>query len=237
MPRTNLSDVFTRDEIKATGAKIIARNTFQRTDPATGAVITRLHRTDIVTRYPDGTEVLTSGGWQTITTRDRINLASRFRLTQRKGVWYVGDGEGNEVPFRDGITLPRDFGGPGAQAARRAGEEAEALRKAVKKFSLLIKAGEPLPQPGPGDCWLCMMRDADGKTLGEMRGVEGEREHLLGHIEEGYMHGSLIVNAFRHCGYRDAGIAYYFGRASDYAVTAARRAVRRYLYAKLGLAV
>src|SRR5207249_5341140 len=33
----------------------------------------RLHRTDVVTFYADGRITLSTGGWETVTTRDRIN--------------------------------------------------------------------------------------------------------------------------------------------------------------------
>jgi hypothetical protein len=35
-----------------------------------------------------------------------------------------------------------------------------------------------------------------------------DTEHLREHIKENYMHGSLIVNALRFCGYRDQGIRF-----------------------------
>jgi hypothetical protein len=57
--------------------------------------------------------------------------------------------------------------------------------------------------------------------------------HLLNHIEEGYLPGSLIVNALRFAGIEDAGIAFYL---HDTKHARARNAVRRYIGRKLGLA-
>lgn len=65
---------------------------------------------------------LNSGGWQTATTKTRINQFSnefcngRFRVTQEKGDWYVylfdaaysANGELMRVPFADGLTFPID---------------------------------------------------------------------------------------------------------------------------------
>lgn len=72
------------------------------------AVAIRLHRTDVVIFRPDGSIVLNSGGWRTVTTLDRINavLPARYFVRQRKGEWYFGDRVRNaEVPFTDGFTI------------------------------------------------------------------------------------------------------------------------------------
>lgn len=37
------------------------------------AIAVRLHATNIVTYHPDGTIVLNTGGWNTVTTRDRMH--------------------------------------------------------------------------------------------------------------------------------------------------------------------
>jgi hypothetical protein len=52
------------------------------------------HATVILSFYPDGTFQFTNGGWQTKTTKDRLNLFSRewnlgFGIHQSKKVWYL----------------------------------------------------------------------------------------------------------------------------------------------------
>jgi hypothetical protein len=70
----------------------------------------RLHSTDVVLIRPDNTYVLNSGGWQTNTTKDRINYYSPARLWQRKGEWYLSQGSDSDpIPFVDGIII--DDGG------------------------------------------------------------------------------------------------------------------------------
>lgn len=53
------------------------------------AIAIRLHATDVVTYHRDGRIVLNSGGWRTVTTRDRINGYSPARVYSEHGVWYV----------------------------------------------------------------------------------------------------------------------------------------------------
>lgn len=59
--------------------------------PFTYAV--RYHNTDVVT-YNAEKITLRTGGWKTVTTKLRMNQASRqfdlgYGVSQRKGVWYV----------------------------------------------------------------------------------------------------------------------------------------------------
>jgi hypothetical protein len=51
-----------------------------------------LHNTAVVTIHADGTYTLRSGGWETVTTKDRINKYSPARIWQRKFVWYLANG-------------------------------------------------------------------------------------------------------------------------------------------------
>lgn len=60
----------------------------------------RLHNTDVVTIHADGTYTLSSGGWQTRTTKDRINLYTLAMVRSIKGIWYVKDTE-----FKDGMRI------------------------------------------------------------------------------------------------------------------------------------
>jgi len=62
----------------------------------------QLHNTIVVTIHKDGTYTLNSGGWQTVTTKQRINEYCPVRVNQRKFQWYVGD---EDIPFRDGIKV------------------------------------------------------------------------------------------------------------------------------------
>lgn len=64
----------------------------------------RLHNTDVVTYHPDGTATLYTGGWMTVTTKDRINAWSPARVSstnsktaERLDGERVGDDYGADV--------------------------------------------------------------------------------------------------------------------------------------------
>jgi hypothetical protein len=81
------------------GRRKLGNNTYLHAlDADTFAV--RLHNTDVVKIHADGTYTLTTKGWQTVTTKDRINNYSPVRIHQKAFVWYVGDKE-----FVDGMKV------------------------------------------------------------------------------------------------------------------------------------
>jgi hypothetical protein len=65
------------------------------------SVSIQLHGTKVVVIYPNGLYKLNSGGWQTSTTKDRINKYSPVKVYQKKHVWYLQDG----TPFEDNILV------------------------------------------------------------------------------------------------------------------------------------
>ena len=69
-----------------------------------GTVAVMLHSTYVVKIHPDDTYTLNSGGWQTHTTKDRINQYSPVRVYQRAYTWYV-ELNGKEYPFIDGMVV------------------------------------------------------------------------------------------------------------------------------------
>lgn len=66
----------------------------------------RYHWTDVVTAYQDGRVVLTSGGWRTSTTKERINryLPVGYVLYQQKKTWWLSTPDGT-VEFEDDMVL------------------------------------------------------------------------------------------------------------------------------------
>lgn len=243
MPRTNLSSQFDSATIKATNARIVKRNTFERQEG--GETVIRLHGTDIVRKHPNGSVTLNSAGWKTVTTKDRMNdhMPAGCQLYSDKGQWFVrkgswGDANALIVPYFDGMVVPRDVKAPKAKGAKLAAKE-DALRKQIRRFVCDVPLKGPFPAPSNGDCWFCMMRTKapptdrnryfplrSGHTLGEA----GDNEHVLSHIKERYLHGSLIVNALEWAGYRNPQMIYQMGLGDSI-----RRALKRYLYRQCGL--
>ena len=85
----------------------IANNTYMETDH-NGVITYRLHHTTVVTVFPSGCVRFSSGGWQTVTTKNRLNrYGCGYCIYQRAGEWFVSHPQiPRDVPFFDGITLP-----------------------------------------------------------------------------------------------------------------------------------
>jgi len=66
-----------------------------------GSVAIELHGTKVVVIHPDDSVTLNSGGWQTSTTKDRINKYSPVKVYQKKYQWFLSDG----TPFQDGMIV------------------------------------------------------------------------------------------------------------------------------------
>ncbi len=94
----------------------IGNNTFEITYENGDRAI-RLHYTDVVTTHPDGSYTLDSGGWDTVTTKQRMNQYSNASVWQEDYTWYVQSNRptvacpaGDEpLKFYDGMKF--DFNG------------------------------------------------------------------------------------------------------------------------------
>lgn len=159
----------------------------------------RLHDTHVIVWYEDGSIVLNSGGWRTVTTKARINeyLGNGYGISQEKGQWYiVKHGDWTKLCiFEDGITFSPEGEITGGKPV---GEEKKALklRKTVNryadKFAHAFDSGK-VSKPGAGDCFYCQMREVKtGKPLGECSHDNG---HILAHLEENYFVPSLLNRA------------------------------------------
>lgn len=63
--------------------------------------VVRLYNTDIIKIYPDNTQVLFSGGYRTVTTKNRISNYSFTRVNQDKHIWYLRNG----TEFTEGVRV------------------------------------------------------------------------------------------------------------------------------------
>lgn len=242
--RTNLSDSFRQVPVPFQGKpRIVAPNTFAYTN-AEGNEVIRLHLTDIIEKLPGDRVKVSSGGWKTMTTKARLNafMPNGYRVWSGRGTWEVHH-NGDKVPFVDGMTLPDAFTGNERAVAERVGASDAKLKEQIKAFVLKsLPSNKPIPQPSNGDCWYCLMFDKE-EPVGDQKylGNDSEKparvrnsDHLLQHIKEGYMTGSLVVNAMRDAGFKDVGISLIcYSSRPDY--NRVRRVVRRYLQKRLGL--
>lgn len=75
-----------------------------------GRTAVQYHATEVVV-FDQNTITLNSGGWQTVTTKRRMNQVANeyglpFQVFQRKGDWFVTIGN-ETVKFHDGMQFAR----------------------------------------------------------------------------------------------------------------------------------
>lgn len=155
-----------------------------------GEIAVKYHGNIVVTYYRENQVVggpvttLTSAGWRTLTTKERINAfgPEGFHVYQERGAWYLRNYRtGKQWVFADGITIDT-FGN-----VYNAGAESDVL--AVRKLTQQIKqycvayakalVDGKIERPGAGDCFYCQ---------GHLPG----KDHLQSHMEEGYLVPSLL---------------------------------------------
>jgi hypothetical protein len=161
-------------------------------------LIVELFEKDIMFYRPNGTIMLDSCGWRTVTTKQRFNeyLPHPWSVYQDRSVWYVGWGYWNGKEerrvwvYEDGCMIDGD-------SIEGVGEDPDKLKKLnrqvgtyVNGFVAALFEGD-VPAPGPGDCWMCLMVTGDGESLGDITGSD----HILSHIEEKYYVPSLLMRA------------------------------------------
>ena len=194
----------------------------------------RYHQTDVVKYYPDARIELDSGGWRTLTTKDRINrgLPPGYRLTQASGVWFL-----NEEPYQDGITITKSGQITGHGTYNPKADKA--LKRRVKEYASKCAQAVPLDRPDGGDCWYCNLVTEGGQTLGD---AAKDTEHLMSHIEAGYVVPSLVYRAIEENynapmafwqAFKDTG----WSNDREFGRQAVRKAVYRYILKRMGFAI
>ena len=192
-------------------------------------VVLRLHETDILTAKPNGSVVVNTGSWRTVTTKARLNdwIKDGLGIYQNRGVWYWTKRDPNNwghAVFSDGDVI----GPRGALKASADDEEVKRVKKLTSKinaFAKLCASQVPMDPPGPGDCLYCQM-EREGKNL--------DTDHLMSHMEEGYVVPSLVYRALREINSTDFLMALTFSKG-DHSMSRSvapmhvQRAVRRYL--------
>lgn len=155
----------------------------------------RLHETDVVKFYPDHMEAYT-GGWYTRTTMDRITdyIPGIHTVSH---VWYMPDGS----LFYEGVKV--DY--TGRQISKSVKPEAtvkktDKLKKRINTYCQKVRKAleKGIEVPGGGDCWHCVMKTEEGKTMGDISDPAG---HLMEHIRQGYVVPALIWNSVKEAGY------------------------------------
>lgn len=151
----------------------------------------RYHETDVILAREDGRVILDSGGWRTLTTKERMCAFGPCNVSQVRGVWYLKFWE-REYVFADGIMLNERTGNvTGAGVQDDDLKFRKAVKGYVKQYVGAMQSGELGKAPGSGDCLFCLC----GMQGGDVQDSDGA--HLRSHIEESYLVPSLGVCVLR----------------------------------------
>lgn len=161
-----------------------------------GIVRYRMYQTDIVT-VDKGVIILDNGGWATRTTKNKINqilediTAQYNSIFQKGGVWYY---KNILTPFFNGMRINNN--GKVLNASKGVPELKRKVRikKLIDRYCKKLNKLKTLPLPDSGDCWWC-------SGFASIRCSNSD--HLLFHLKEQYIHGTLILNALKARGYGD----------------------------------
>lgn len=200
----------------------IANNTrvIRRSDDS---IAIKLHNTDILTFHSNGAIQLFTGGWKTVTTKDRMNrfLPSGIGVYSEKFIWYLTIGDwrnGKKYLYEDmmwidanGNVIDQDLN----PIPEHSPEAEKAKRKQLRKIDSFIRKGLKRLAAGEitqsmGDCFICQAFNgqpiADVMYKGELK--DGQLvttpykeapylDCLQSHIDENYFHFSLVMNAVK----------------------------------------
>lgn len=198
--RSNIMTYATLEELLRGSMSVkLNHNTYaQRRGPECIAV--QFHATDILLFFKDGRLRLTSGGYRTRITLDRIHasLPDGCTLLQRKGRWFLDLPEKKGVPFEDGIEIAWIDGTWQliSDLDEECRLETEHLLRKIDDYChhLTNKIIAQAKEDQEGDCFDCGLYTVDGKRpAGD---VFNNHAHLLVHIEEPYYPYALLINAY-----------------------------------------
>jgi len=163
-----------------------------------GTIVVRLHQTDIIQYKPNGTILLHSGGWKTVTTKARMNefLPRQYGIMQVKGVWYVHltTDFNKDLVYNDGMKLTKSTKPVNEKVLKTRQKKNDRITNQIKKYAdRYIEAlfDGKVESPSGSDCWQCsMMYDKNNDR----------QDHYDNHLTNMYFVPSLIVNALKEMG-------------------------------------
>lgn len=228
-------------------AKRVANNTLHLS-LSNGDEVTRLHDTDIVTRHPDGSITLNSGGWRSVTTKERIhgalprpaNPASNLPYDSpeyesaleewRKGLWFLSSEKGlwtlttpkGHFPFVDGMRVKAD-GTPLNKRSLEVAEDRADRDKLLIRYYLRKLKAKGWADPA-GDPWI----------VPDARGLFPE-DTVRDWLREGYVTQRLVYSALKWAGCGDVWIGIVLRGNGTNLQSHELNKVRRYLKRCLGL--
>jgi hypothetical protein len=228
---------------KNTMDRPIANNTrvIQTSDDRIGI---KLHNTFIV-KYFDNTHLdcinygdliqFDTGGWKTVTTKDRMNRFCPIDIWSERHVWYISIGNWTDknrkvYHFEDNMFFKpsdnkfyRKEQGQLVELKPFSKAKEKAKRKQLKSIDTFIKvyieklASGKLKYPDLGDCFYCQgesnpeiakkMFIGELDSSGQLVTKQGiDSDHLLSHIKEKYYVSSIVWSAIRSQCYDPTGM-------------------------------
>jgi hypothetical protein len=195
-----------------------------------GFIAVRYQRTDVVTYREDGSIVLNSDGYHTLTTRQRINEYAPIKTWSERGVMFIGQGypwRQPGSPYVDGIVISADGSLILPERAKEELTTREEISRRIRKYAALVRSaverGE-MSTPELGDCLLCQIelsrrmeraRVDVGSSFPALAAATYtandelvSADHYLSHLEEGYVMGSLLANAILARNYGNPAVVF-----------------------------
>jgi hypothetical protein len=179
----------------------------------------KLHRTIVIKHFKDGSIELNSGGWNTRTTRDKINTYSppEISVYTKNNIMYLRH-KSIDYIFEDKMCIKTDGSifnqydekiNPSSliKKEKTARKELKQIKEYCKAFADIV-ISQKLENPGPGDCWCCLshVSNSDVPTIqtlhanGKVTDGFDEKNHIKNHIKAKYYVPSLFLNAFNQFG-------------------------------------
>jgi hypothetical protein len=200
----------------------------------------KLHNTFVVKYHKNGNCTLDSGGWKTVTTKDRINKYSPVRIYQKKGLWFVDE----TTLYQDKMILLPTGETQGTEPYQKKAQNklTRQIGQYAKDYVAALYKGE-IPAPSGGDCWLCSLVDTEGRSWGESM---HDPSHIISHMEEKYYVPTLIHRAVKRFGgsmamQHDLSVAFHDPEQKehkfwpgDFIQEQVKKCLRRYLNEQLG---
>lgn len=205
-------------------AKRAGRNTLDWTDDM-GVRRIRLHQTDILTIQPRGGFTVDTGGWNTHTTRARLNehLPKGWRVYTVKGTLYLCEINMGmtQHPFRQTVTV-------NARGVVKPDVTPAAIAKAKKALDAYMKAWEakglPSAADSGGDPWVFTAGKVDPYVMRDW-------------MTSRYVFRKLYVLALQFSGFHESGVYYRLADTDRRGGKLDKRqigTIRRYVRACLG---
>jgi hypothetical protein len=87
-------------------------STYRTNVMVTGRRLSVVYADTLIVDADDNAITLDSNGWQTVTTKRKMNQAANqfglgYSIWQEKGKWFVRTPQGETLPYADGMTFAR----------------------------------------------------------------------------------------------------------------------------------